>query len=385
MKRIPYCRQSIDSGDIRKVVEVLKSDWITQGPKIKEFEDALCSYAGAKYAIVVSSGTAALHLACLAAGIKKGDDVITSPITFVASANCILYCAGRPVFADIQPDTVNIDPEEIKRKINKKTKAIIPVHFAGHPCDMEELNRIAKKSNLTVIEDAAHALGATYKGSRIGSCKYSDMTAFSFHPLKHITTGEGGAVLTNRKDLYDKLLLLRNNGVTKESRQFSANGARNYGTWYYEMLYLGFNYRLTDFQCALGLNQLKKLDNFLKRRTEIVDIYNRNLSKINDIVLPMEKPYVKSSWHLYYIRVKDHRKRKHIFDNLTGSGIGVQVHYIPLYLHPYYRNNFGYCNGLCPLAEEYYRKTLTLPIYPAMSNKQIDKVLWGINNFYNKK
>ncbi len=371
MEIIPYGHHWIDENDINEVVKVLKSDWITQGLKVKEFENALCKYTGAKYAVVVSSGTAALHVACLAAGIKSGDEVVTSPITFAASANCISYCGGTPVFADIQEDTVNIDPEEIKKKINQKTKAIIPVHFAGHPCDLEEIKRIAKKHNLLVIEDAAHALGAEYKSSKIGSCKYSDMTIFSFHPVKHVTTGEGGAVLTNRGDLYERLLLLRNHGITKDKKKMEHCN----GSWYYEMQELGFNYRLTDFQCALGISQLRKLEKFLSRRREIVNIYNKELSKVGEVILPVEKPYIKSSWHIYYIRLKDSQGRKNLFEKLRKYNIGVQVHYIPVHLQPYYRENFGYKVGDYPKAEEYYKPTITLPLYPKMMDSEIQYVI----------
>lgn len=371
MRIIPYGHQWVDENDIREIIKVLKSDWLTQGPKIKEFEDALCKYTGAKYGVAVSSGTAALHIACLAAGIKPGDEVITSPITFIASANCVLYCGGKPIFADIQENTVNIDLEEIKKKINRKTKAIIPVHFAGHPCDLEEIKEIAEKQNLLVIEDASHALGAEYKNSKIGSCKYSDMTIFSFHPVKSITTGEGGAVLTDRKDLYERLLLFRNHGITKDKEKMTKLD----GPWYYEMQELGFNYRLTDLQCALGISQLKKLDKFIERRREIVSIYNKELSGINEIILPIEKPYVKSSWHIYYIRLKDSKKRKSVFEKLRKSDLGVQIHYIPVHLQPYYRGKFGYKAGDYPKVEDYYRSTITLPLYPKMTDGEIQYVV----------
>lgn len=371
MKIIPYGYHWIDKNDISEVAKVLKSGWITQGTKVKEFESKLCKYTGAKYAMVVSSGTAALHVACLAAGIKLGDEVITSPITFIASANCVLYCGGKPIFADIQENTVNIDPEEIKKKINRKTKAIIPVHFAGHPCNLEEIKEIAEKHNLLVIEDAAHALGAEYKNSKIGSCKYSDITIVSFHPVKSITTGEGGAVLTNRGDLYERLLLLRNHGITKDKKKMEHCN----GSWYYEMQELGFNYRMTDFQCALGISQLKKIDKFIERRREIVSIYNKELSGIDEIILPVEKPYVKSSWHIYYIRLKDFQRRKKLFEKLRKYNIGVQVHYTPVHLQPYYRKNFGYKVGDYPKAEEYYKSTITLPLYPKMTNNEIQYVV----------
>ena len=373
---IPYGRQSIDEDDIKQAVEVLRSDWITQGPKVKEFEDALCKYTGAKYAVCISSGTAALHIACLAAGIKKGDEVITSPITFVASANCILYCGGRPVFADIQEDTVNIDPEEIEKKITKRTRAIIPVHFSGCPCDLQEIHSVARKHDLIVIEDAAHALGAEYKGSKIGSCRYSDMAIFSFHPVKSITTGEGGAVLTNRKDLYERLLLFRNHGITKDEDKLRKSD----GPWYYEMHELGFNYRITDFQCALGISQLKKLDTFIQRRRDIVRMYDKELAKIEEIELPIEGRNTKSAWHLYVIRIKNKRlrikesglraTRDEMFNYLRKKGIGVHVHYIPVYLHPYYQG-LGYGKGSCPIAEDYYNRAMTLPLYPKIKISDI--------------
>ena len=371
-KFIPYGRQFIDEDDIKEVVKVLKSPWITQGTKIREFEEALCKYTGAKYAVVVSSGTAALHIACLAAGIKQGDEVITSPITFVASANCVLYCGGKPVFADIQEDTINIDPQEIKKKISKRTRAIIPVHFAGHPCDLEEIYSIAKDNNLIVIEDACHALGAEYKGYKIGSCKFSDMTVFSFHPVKSITTGEGGAVLTNNEELYEKILMLRTHGITKDKNKLLN---KNEGDWWYEMHYLGFNYRITDFQCALGLSQLKKLDRFIQYRRKIVEIYNKELSKIDKIILPVERPYVKSSWHIYYIRLKNSKKRKEVFEFLREQNIGVQVHYIPVYLQPYYIKAFGYKEGCCPKAESYYKSTITIPLFVGLKKSEIKYIV----------
>lgn len=372
MRNIPYGRQSINGRDIREVVKVLKSDWLTQGPKIKEFEDALCRYTGAKYAVVVSSGTAALHIACLAAGLKKGDEGITSPITFAASANCILYCQAKPVFADIQEDTVNIDPEEIKKKITRNTKAIIPVHFAGHPCDMQEIHHIAQKHKLIVIEDACHALGAEYKGSKIGSCKYSDMTVFSFHPVKSITAGEGGAVLTNRRDFYEKLLMLRTHGITKDKTKL-AN--KNAGGWYYEMQELGFNYRITDFQCALGVSQLRRLDEFIKRRRFIISIYNKGFSGMQEIVLPHERKYVKSAWHIYCIRVRKPEERRRVFDELLKSGIGVNVHYIPIYRQSYYKKQFGLSGKDYSAAERYYLASITLPLFPEMTKGDIGKVL----------
>lgn len=371
MKTLPYGRQWIDENDIKEVIKVLRSNWITQGPKIKEFEDALCKYTGAKYAVVVSSGTAALHIACLAVGIKEGDEVITSSITFAASANCILYCGGRPVFADIQEDTANIDPQEIKKQITKKTKAIIPVHFAGHPCDLEEIQSIARSHNLFVIEDAAHALGAEYQNSKIGSGKYSDMTIFSFHPLKSITTGEGGAVLTNNQDLYKKLLILRTHGITKSSLFHQAKG-----DWYYEMQALGYNYRITDIQAALGISQLTKLDKFIKERRRIVSIYSEAFRDSPCLDIPVEREYVRTSAHLYSLKLKSRfkSKKKKIFCRLRKLGLGVQVHYIPVYLHPYYQK-LGYGRWLCCAAEDFYQREISVPLYYGMAKDEIKYVV----------
>jgi len=380
-KFIPYGHQYIEKDDIDEVLKVLRSDWITQGPKVKEFEDVLCKYTGAKYAVCVCNATAALHLACIVAGINIGDEVITPPITFVATANSIIYCGGTPVFADIQADTVNVDPVEIKKKINKKTKAIIPVHFAGHPCDLEEIYEIAGKHNLVVIEDASHALGAEYRGSKIGSCKYSDMTVFSFHPVKLITTGEGGAILTNRKDLYEKLLILRNHGITKDKSKLISVNKLTDGDWYYEMQDLGFNYRLTDFQCAMGINQLKKLDSFIKKRKEIVDIYNSAFSNNNNFILPIERPEIKSAWHIYYLRLINNQNRLGLFNYLRKKNIGCQIHYILVYFQPYYTRKFGYGGGLCPKAEKYYKQTITIPLFPGMKEADVSYVINSIKEF----
>ncbi|MGB2601414.1 MAG: UDP-4-amino-4,6-dideoxy-N-acetyl-beta-L-altrosamine transaminase [Candidatus Omnitrophota bacterium] len=370
MKPIPYAKQYIDEDDIKAVVDVLRSDWITQGPRIKDFEDTLCAYTGAKYAVAVSNGTAALHIACLAADIKEGDEVITSPMTFAASANCVLYCGGKPVFADIDRDTANINTAEIRTKITDRVKALIPVHFAGHSCDMKAIKDIADEYGLTVIEDAAHALGAEYKGKKIGSCEYSDMTIFSFHPVKSITTGEGGAILTNRKDLYEKLMSLRTHGITKDEKIMS----RNDGSWYYEQRYLGVNYRITDFQCVLGLSQMKKLDGFVKRRKEIAEMYRKGLSEEAGITLPVERGDVRSAWHIYCIRVKDSQTRKRVFDSLRDSGIFPQVHYLPVYMHPYYEQ-LGYGKGLCPEAEDFYQREISIPLYPSMTDEEVSYVI----------
>ncbi len=374
MKAISYGRHWIDESDIRDVVKVLRSGWITQGPKIKEFEDALCRYAGAKYAVVVANGTAALHIACRAAEIGRGDEVITSPITFVASANCISYCDGNPVFADVDDVFANIDPEEIKKAITKNTKGVIPVHYAGQPCDLKAISDIARKRNMIIIEDAAHALGAEYMGSKIGSCRYSDMTIFSFHPVKSITTGEGGAILTNNASLHRRLLMLRNHGISKE-RFFR----KSHGNWYYEMQLLGYNYRLTDIQAALGVSQLKKLDKFIRRREEIFRTYINAFKDNIFFDIPSDKQRSCSAHHLFPIRLKNRyvRRKRKIFSDLRRVGIGVQVHYIPVYLHPYYQNIKGN-RWSCPKAEDFYQREISLPIYPFMTEKQIMQVMRGV-------
>ncbi|MFC1621719.1 UDP-4-amino-4,6-dideoxy-N-acetyl-beta-L-altrosamine transaminase, partial [Candidatus Omnitrophota bacterium] len=369
MKPISYARQKIDNKDIKAVVDVLRSDYVTQGPKADEFEKKVADYCGAKYAVALNSGTSALHAACFAAGIKSGDEVITSPISFAASANCILYCGARPRFVDILEDTVTIDPYLIEKKISSKTKAIIPVDFAGHPAELSEIRKIASKYNLTVIEDAAHALGAEYKGKKVGSCKFSDMTVLSFHAVKHITTGEGGMVLTNRKDLYDKLSMFKTHGITRDRKLLLD---KKNPPWFYEMQFLGFNYRITDIQCALGLSQMDKLDNFVKKRRKIVQFYKEQFKDTRVIGFLNEKKYAMSSWHIFPIRVK--KKRDMMFDRLKQRGIGVNVHYIPIYLHPYYKD-LDYKKGLCPKAEQYYKETITLPLHPVMSDADVKKVV----------
>ncbi len=371
MKKIPYATQWLDEEDIKSVSEALRSDYLTQGPRVLEFEKKVAAYCGAKYAVAVNSGTSALHAACFAAGIKSGDEVITSPITFVASANCVLYCGGQPVFADVQADTVNIDPKEIEKKITDKTKAIIPVHFAGHPGDLKEIQSIAKKNNLIVIEDACHAIGAEYKSSKIGACKYSDMTVLSFHAVKHITTGEGGMILTNSEEYYKKLMMFRTHGITRDLDKSQEE------PWVYEMKHLGFNYRLTDFQCQLGLQQLKKLDQFVERRRAIVKRYNEAFSTLKNLTLPNERDGIKSSWHLYCVRVKGNRKD--IFKKLRAAGVLVNVHYMPVYWQAYYQD-LGFKKGLCQRAENYYSQAITLPLFPKMSDQDIAYVIQTVRD-----
>lgn len=364
---IPYGRQYVDDEDIEEVVKVLKSDFLTTGPVITEFEKKVADYVGAKYAVAVSNGTAALHAACYAANIKEGDEVITTPITFAASSNCVLYCGAVPVFADIDPKTYNIDPEDIERKITDRTKAIIAVHFTGQPCEMERIHEIADRHGLIVIEDAAHALGAIYEGKKVGSL--SEMTTFSFHPVKHITTGEGGMILTNQRELYERLKLFRAHGITREEQLLRKND----GPWYYEQLELGYNYRITDIQCALGISQMKKLPYFLKRRKEIAKKYQEAFADCKNIQLPYQKPGCENAWHLYIIRVKG-GKRKEVFEQLREAGIGVNVHYIPVYKHPYYQEH-GYEGIRCPNAEQYYEEAISLPIYPALKEAEQQYVI----------
>lgn len=370
---IPYGKQTIDEDDIQAVVDVLRSDYLTTGPKIEEFEKVVCDYTGAKYAVAISNGTSALHAACFAAGVKEGDEVITTPITFAASANCVLYCGGTPVFADIDPKTYNIDPDDIERKITNKTKAIIAVHLAGQPCDMDRIHKIAMEHNLVVIEDGAHALGAEYKGRKVGTL--SDMTTFSFHPVKPITTGEGGMIMTNSRELYEKLLLFRSHGITRD-RELLVN--KEEGAWFYEQQYLGYNYRITDIQCALGISQMRKLDRFLARRRFLAERYDRELRDNKNIIIPYQLPETKSGWHLYIVQIRNH-DRGVVFDKLREAGIGVNVHYIPVYKHPYYQEN-GYKNVSCPKAEELYSHMISLPLYPLLEDSEQTKVIETLLN-----
>ncbi len=372
---IPYGHQCIEEDDIQGVIEVLKSDFLTQGPKVKEFEDLLAAYCGAKFAVVFSSGTAALHGAYFAAEIGSEDEVITSSMTFLATANASLFLGARPVFVDIEADTGNIAPDLIEQAITKKTKAIVPVHFSGHPVELREIAKTAKKHSLILLEDACNALGAKYLDTNIGDCKYSDMAVFSFHPVKSITTGEGGAVLTNNEDFYKKLVMFKHHGVTKEGSAFQ-NREDYHGQWYYEMQHLGFNYRLTDIQCALGISQLRKLDIFIQRRHEIVDMYARAFRDNPFFDLPGEKSGVKSAWHLYPIRLKNKHKgcKAKVFMKLREKGLGVQVHYIPVYLQPYYQQ-LGYKRGLCLNAEDLYEREISIPIYPMMNDEDVQYVI----------
>lgn len=370
-KLLPYGHQWIDDEDIAAVIEVLKSDWITQGPKVDEFERKTAEYCGAKYAVAVSSGTAALHAACAVAGISTGDEVITSPITFAATANAIVYCGGQPVFADIRKDTLNINPIEIRNKLSPRTKAILPVDFAGHPSDLDEIIGIARENGLIVIEDAAHALGAEYKGQKIGSL--ANMTIFSFHPVKHITTGEGGMILTDNKEFYEKLKIFRHHGIVKDNP--------SQGSWYYEIYNPGYNFRLTDFQCALGISQLKKLGRFIQRRREIAAKYNEAFADMEEVITPIGDKNVKAVYHIYVIQLRTELLkvgRKEVFDALQAENIGVNVHYLPVHLHPFYQRKFDYKRGVYPIAERYYERVITLPIFPKMSDADASDVIKAV-------
>lgn len=371
-KFISYGHQIITDEDIKAVTETLRSPYLTQGPKIKEFEEGIANYVGAKYAVAFCNGTAALHAACYAAGIGEGDEVITTPITFAASANCVRYLGGTVVFADIDERTYNINPSEIEKKITSRTKAIIPVDFTGQPADMDAIMEIARKHNLLVIEDGAHSLGAEYKGKKVGT--FADMTMFSFHPVKPITTGEGGIIVTNNEEYYEKLLLFRSHGITKTPY------ALEQGDWYYEMVDLGFNYRMTDIQATLGLSQLKKIDVFLARRREIAKIYNEAFANEPLLQIPEQLGGTNSGWHLYMLQLSDKLDRKKIFNQMRELNIGVHVHYIPVYWHPYYQK-LGYSKGLCPVAEKWYEHALTLPIHPSLEEGEIRFIINSLKKF----
>ncbi len=372
IKVIPYGHQWVDNKDIKEVIKVLKSDWLTQGPKIEEFEKAVAKYCKAKYGVVFSSGTAALHSAYSVAGIKEGDEVITTPLTFAATSNMLYFCGAKPVFVDIERDTLNINPELIEGLINRRTKAIVSVDFAGHPCDYNKILKIAKEKNILLIEDASHALGAEYKGRKIGS--FADMTILSFHPVKHITTGEGGMALTNNKNFYEKLKTFRNHGMIKKPEN---------GGWCYKIEEPSFNYRITDIQCALGISQLKKIDKFLKRRREIALKYYKAFKDVKEIIIPTEKDYAVSAWHIYPVQVKKSSRRK-IFEQLKKQGIGVQVHYIPLHIQPFYKNKFKYKEGDFPVAETYYKGAITLPLFPKMTDKDVKYVIDSVKKILAK-
>ncbi len=371
---LPYGRQSIGEDDIESVVDVLRSDWLTTGPKVAEFEEAFAARVQTKCAVSFSSGTAALHGAAFAAGLKPGDEAITSPMTFAATANCVLYQGATPVFADTSADTLNLNPEEVKARITPRTRALLPVDYAGHPADMDAILELAAHHGLVVIEDACHALGAEYRQRPTGSI--ADMTVFSFHPVKHLATGEGGMVTTGRPAFAESLRRFRNHGISSDARQRQRDGQ-----WHYEMIELGFNYRLTDIACALGLSQLKKLEANLLRRREIAARYAAELGTLAGIILPAARAEVNPAWHLYPIRLKLERLRAgraEIFRALRAENIGVNVHYIPVHLHPYYRDRFGYRGSEYPVAEDAYERLISLPMFRGMSDQDVEDVIAAV-------
>jgi UDP-4-amino-4,6-dideoxy-N-acetyl-beta-L-altrosamine transaminase len=390
---IPYARQDIDDDDIQAVVAVLKGDWLTQGPAIAAFENGIAERVGAKHGIAVATGTAALHAACHAAGVGPGDEVVTAPITFAASGNCALFLGADVRFADIRPDTYCLDPSKLEAAITPRTKAVIPVDYTGQPCDMDEINAIADRHDLTVIEDAAHSLGATYKGRPVGSL--APMTTFSFHPVKHVAMGEGGLIATDDDALAAEMSLFRTHGITNDASRMTlpsqaadneaagglGHNAEARAPWYYEMQALGPNYRITDMQCALGLSQLGRLDRFLARRRTIAARYTAAFSESPLIVTPYQASDRENAWHLYMLRLvlkRMTKTRRQVFEALRARRIGVHVHYIPLHLQPYYRDRFGTRRGDFPEAEAFYDAALTIPLYPAMTDDEVSRVIEAV-------
>ncbi len=371
---LPYGRQSVAEADIQAVVDVLRSDWLTTGPKVGEFEEIFALRVGAAHAVSFTSGTAALHAAAFAAGLKPGDEAITTPLTFAATANCVLYQGATPVFADVSDDTINLDPERALSKISTKTRVVIPVDYAGHPADMAAFTDLARRHGLIVIEDACHALGAEYGGRRVGSI--ADMTVFSFHPVKHVTTGEGGMITTDNPQLAETLRCFRNHGISSDARQ-----RQKAGQWHYEMVLLGFNYRLPDVVCALGIEQLKRLDPNLARRREIAAAYTAAFRELPGVIPPAVRSDVNPAWHLYPIRLdleKLTADRAEIFRALRAENIGVNVHYIPVHLHPYYRERFGYRGGEFPVAEDAYARLISLPMFHGMTTQDVKDVIAAV-------
>ena len=374
--KIYYGHQYIDEADVQAVVDVLRNHDLTCGPKIGELERKLCDITGAEYAVVCSNGTAALHIACLAAGIGEGDEVITTPVTFAASANCALYCGARPVFADINPNTYNIDPACVEKQITDKTKAVVAVDYTGQSVELDPLLKICRENGLVLIEDGAHVIGTKYKGKANGSL--ADMTTFSFHPVKTVTGGEGGAVLTNSEEYYKKLLLYRSHGITRDESLMEHSPD---GPWYYEQVTLGYNYRMTDIQAALLISQLDKLPMFSSRRKEIVARYNEAFSKLPGIFIQQEIPDSDTTRHLYILRLKPEEltiDRKKFFEALVAENVCCNVHYIPTYYFPYYEK-LGYHKGLCPQAEKLYEEIISLPLYYAMTDADVESVIEAVS------
>ncbi len=371
---LPYGRQSISEEDIQAVVDTLRSDWLTTGPKVGEFEEALAAWLGAKYAVSFSSGTAALHAAAFAAGLKPGDEAITTPLTFAATANCVLYQGATPIFADVCSDTLNLDPEAVAARVTSRTKALLPVDYAGHPADLAQMLEIGERHGLIVIEDACHALGAEYEGRRVGGI--SHMTVFSFHPVKHLTTGEGGMVTTDRGDLADTLRKFRNHGIDSDARQRQAAGQ-----WHYDMVMLGFNYRLTDIACALGIEQLKRLEANLARRREIAGCYTAAFREMRGVTAPAVRANANPAWHLYPVRVGGEGvtlDRGEVFRALRAENIGVNVHYVPVHKHRYYRDRFGFKGGEYPVAEKAYEQLISLPMFHGMTDDDVNDVVRAV-------
>ena len=383
-KKIYYGHQCLDDSDYEAVLEVLKSDYLTCGPKINELEDRLCKLTGAKYAVVCSNGTAALHIAAMAAGLKEGDELITTPITFAASANCALYVGATPVFADINRETYNIDPDSVEAHITPRTKAVVAVDYTGQAVELDRLTKICRDNNLVLIEDGAHSIGTLYNGKGIGSV--ADMTTFSFHPVKTITGGEGGAVLTNSEEYYKKLLLARSHGITRDT---SLIDNKDEGPWYYEMVDMGYNYRMTDIQAGLIISQLNKLDKFKARRKEIVNRYNEAFEKIDGIIVQKEIPESDTARHLYILRLDLEKltiDRRQFFDAMGAENVVCNVHYIPVYYFPQYKK-LGYKKGLCPEAEALYDSMMSIPLYYGMSDSDVDDVIEAVTKiaeYYHK-
>lgn len=372
---IPYGKHRIEEEDIAAVVEVLRSDWLTTGPKVEEFERAFAEFVGAREAVAVSSGTAALHAAIHAIGIGPGDEVIVPPMTFAATANCVVFQGGTPVFADVDPDTLLLDPAQVEARIAPRTKAIIAVDYTGQPCDYDALRVIADRHGLALVADACHSLGGAYKGRAVGTL--ADLNCFSFHPVKHITTGEGGMITTNAPELARRMRLFRNHGISSDHRQREREG-----TWSYEMVDLGYNYRLTDIQCALGMSQLRRLRAWVARRQEIARRYDEAFRAVQAVRPLPVRGGVGHAYHLYVVRLDCPRvgaTRKEVFSALRARGIGVNVHYIPVHLHPFYRSRFGTGPGLCPVAEAAYEELLTLPIFPAMRDEEVEAVIAAVS------
>lgn len=379
MKVIPYARQHIDKTDIEAVIDALTSDWLSQGPVIERFEKTVAEYCGARYAVAVNSATSALHMACLAAGLGEGDLLWTSPNTFVASANCALYCGAKVDFVDIDNATYNMGVEALRKKLDRAAasnglpKVIIPVHFSGQSCDMEQIRRLTQEYGITLIEDASHAIGGKYKGELIGNCRYSEMTVFSFHPVKIVTTGEGGMIVTNNEALYRKLQLLRSHGITRDPLQMTE---APHGPWYYQQIGLGYNYRITDIQAALGVSQMSRIDSFIARRHEIAQRYDDCLKGL-PLTLPYQHSDTYSAYHLYVIRLQlDKIKLTHreVFEKLRAAGIGVNLHYIPVHLQPYYKE-LGFNPGDFPHAEQYYTEAISMPMYYALTPEEQEVVI----------